>query len=147
LKFEVENLQFQMQQGIVVMATIKSFEEIEVWQKAKRLTSLIYRVSNRSPFAKDFALKEQIRKASSSIMSNIAEGFERSGRKEFIQFLSIAKGSAGEVRSILYVAYDQQYFSKPEFDELFSLTKEIGCMIYGWIQYLKKTRIPGNKFG
>jgi len=110
------------------------------------LTSLIYRISNRGLFAKDFALKGQIRKAGFSIMSNIAEGFERSGRKEFIQFLSIAKGSAGEVRSILYVAFDQEYFSKTEFDELLSLAKEIGCMIYGWIQYLKKTGIPGKKF-
>jgi four helix bundle protein len=128
------------------MSTIKTFEEIEVWQKARRLTSLIYRISNRGLFAKDFALKGQIRKAGFSIMSNIAEGFERSGRKEFIQFLSIAKGSAGEVRSILYVAFDQEYFSKTEFDELLSLAKEIGCMIYGWIQYLKKTGIPGKKF-
>ena len=91
------------------MATFKSFEDIEAWQKARELTVEIYSISKKGPFGKDYALKNQIQRASIAVMSNIAEGFERGGNREFSQFLSIAKGSVGEVRSQLYIALDQEY--------------------------------------
>jgi len=89
------------------MATFNNFEDIEAWQKARQLTKRIYEITKKGALAKDYGLKDQIRRASVSIMSNIAEGFERGGNKEFIQFLSTAKGSSGEVRSQLYVIVDQ----------------------------------------
>ncbi len=85
------------------MSTLKSFEEIESWQKARELTRKVYTVSNQGAFTKDFGLRDQIRRASVSIMSNIAEGFERDGNREFLQFLTVAKGSSGEVRAQLYL--------------------------------------------
>ena len=91
------------------MATFKTFEDIEAWQRSRVLTTSIYKITSQGTFARDFGLRDQIRKASVSIMSNIAEGFERSGTREFIQFLATAKGSAGEVRAQLYVALDQGY--------------------------------------
>lgn len=94
------------------MATFQRFEDIVVWQKSRELTREIYRISKQGPFSKDFGLQDQIRRASMSIMSNIAEGFERSGSGEFMQFLAIAKGSTGEVKSQLYVAIDQEYLDK-----------------------------------
>src|SRR6267142_2803435 len=101
------------------MASFKSFEEIEAWKKSRELTKQIYKLTGVGAFAKDFGLKDQIRRACVSIMSNIAEGFERSGTGEFTQFLAMAKGSAGEVRSQLYVALDQRYLSEGEFAMLF----------------------------
>jgi four helix bundle protein len=97
--------------------TIKYFEDLEVWKEARRLTREIYRLTQDGKFSRDFGLREQIRRAAVSVMSNIAEGFERGGNQEFIQFLYVAKGSCGEVRSQLYVALDQAYVGQPEFDE------------------------------
>ncbi len=128
------------------MATFQSFEDIEAWQKARQLTKEIYEVSNKNLFARDFGLRDQIRRASSSIMSNIAEGFERGGKKEFIQFLSIAKGSAGEVKSHLYIALDQNYINKNSFDKLFSLTDEIVRMVGALLAYLSKSNLKGRKY-
>ncbi len=88
------------------MVTFQTFEDIQVWQKARILTHEIYTISSHGQLGKDFRLREQIRKASVSIISNIAEGFERDGGKKFIQFLAIAKGSVGEVRSRIYIAFD-----------------------------------------
>jgi four helix bundle protein len=85
------------------MATFRRFDEIEAWQKARELTKFVYRISNHGAFAKDFGLRDQIRRASVSIVANIAEGFERDGTAEFIQFLTVAKGSAAEVLSHAYV--------------------------------------------
>ena len=81
------------------MATVKQFEELTIWQKSRELTKAIYAASNRGAFLKDFGLRDQVRRAAVSIMSNIAEGFERDGTGEFLQFLAMAKGSTGEVRS------------------------------------------------
>ncbi|MFQ5602646.1 MAG: four helix bundle protein [bacterium] len=128
------------------MATFKSFEEIECWQKARKLTREIYALTNREAFSKDFGLLDQIRRASVSIMSNIAEGFERNGNREFLQFLAMAKGSTGEVKTQLYVALDQNYINKKTFEHLFALTSEIGSMIGGLMGYLVKTNFKGTKF-
>jgi len=127
------------------MATFRSFEEIDAWQKARVLVSELYSVTDRAPFSKDFGLKDQIRRASISVLSNIAEGFERDGRKEFIQFLSVAKGSAGEVKAQLYVAMDQGYLTQSEFDKVAALVNETGRMIGGLIGYLKQSGIKGSK--
>ena len=128
------------------MATFQKFEDIEAWQRARKLTRETYTVSNENPFSKDFGLRDQIRKASVSIMSNIAEGFERGGTKEFIQFLSIAKGSSGELRSQLYVALDQGYLKEEMFDRLLVTALETSRMISGLINYLRKSKMKGTKY-
>jgi four helix bundle protein len=98
------------------VATFQKFTDIEAWQKARKLTFEIYEVTKRVPFSRDFELRGQVRDASVSVMSNIAEGFDRNGTAEFIHFLSIAKGSAAEVVSQLYVGLDQKYITKEEFE-------------------------------
>jgi len=128
------------------MATFESFEEIEAWQKARGLTRGIYAVSSKGPFSKDFGLRDQIRRASVSIMSNIAEGFERGGTREFIQFLSMAQGSSGEVRSQLYIAVDQGYIDKETFEQLYTLASEASRMITGLMKYLHKSNVKGVKY-
>jgi len=128
------------------MATFKSFEELDAWKEARNLANKIYEISMNARFSKDFALCNQIRKASISIMSNIAEGFERSGNKEFIQFLSIAKGSVGEVRSQLYIARDQKYINQETFDCVFQYTVNVARIISGLISYLKRSNYKGDKF-
>ena len=128
------------------MATFRSFEEIEAWKKARELTNEIYAVTSAGNFAKDFVLRDQIRRASVSIMSNISDSYERGGNKEFIQFLSVAKGSAGEVRSQLYVANDQGYLTMSEFDRLYGLAAEVSQIINGLIGYLKQSELKGIKF-
>jgi four helix bundle protein len=128
------------------MATFRTFEDIEGWKLGRELTREVYRVSSAAPFSKDFALLNQIRRASVSIMSNIAEGFDRDGNKEFINFLTIAKGSAAEVRAQLYVAVDQNYISNDEFETLSELTNSIGRVLAGLIKYLQSSDIKGPKF-
>jgi four helix bundle protein len=128
------------------MATIQSFETLEVWKKARELSQRIYTVTLIEDFSRDFALRNQINRASGSIMDNIAEGFERGGRKEFIQFLSYAKGSAGEVKSQLCRVVDRGYISKEDFEKFEKDILEIGKMIGGLINYLKKTSIEGVKY-
>jgi four helix bundle protein len=128
------------------MSSFKSFEDIEAWQKARVLVREVYGITNDGKFAKDFGLKDQIRRASVSIMSNIAEGLERGGNKEFLQFLFIAKGSAGEVRSQLFVALDQHYVSNEDYQRLMLLANEVSRMIAGLIKYLQSTMLKGTKF-
>jgi len=117
-----------------------------VWQFARVLTQQIYNVTRHGSFSKDYGLRDQIRRASVSIMANIAEGFERGGRKEFLQFLSMAKGSNGELKSHLYVDLDQNYIAQNEFDNLLQETEKIGGKIGGLINYLRKTDIRGSKY-
>lgn len=128
------------------MATLKSFEDIEVWQKARTFAGVIYSITNRGSLKKDFELKNQINKSCGSIMDNIAEGFERGGNREFIMFLSIAKGSAGEVRSQLYRAFDRNHISTEDFENLKSEIEIITRQISGLINYLKNSELKGPKF-
>jgi four helix bundle protein len=128
------------------MSTIERFEEIEAWKRARELTRKVYEVSSTGEFYKDFGLKDQMRRSSVSIMSNIAEGFERDGNKEFVNFLSIAKGSCGEARSQLYVALDQQYISTVQFESVYSGLNETSRLIGGLMKYLKNSDLRGRKF-
>ena len=128
------------------MATFNRFEDIDAWQRSRELTNRIYKITSKGDFARDFGLKDQIRRASVSIMSNIAEGFKRSGTGEFAHFLATAKGSAGEVRSQLYVALDQGYISQVLFDPLIAGVTDISRMLSGLMNYLKKSGLKGTKF-
>jgi len=119
------------------MATIKRFEDIKAWQKSRELVKQIYHLSNsKSKFNKDIGLREQIRRASVSVMSNIAEGFARRRDKEFNRFLSISLGSAAEVQSQLYVAVDQNYLTEKEFSDAYEAVSETARLISGFMQYL-----------
>ncbi len=128
------------------MATITRFEEIEAWKIARELTRDIYRITSSGAFAKDFGLCDQIRRAAVSIMSNIAEGFERDGNKEFCNFLSIAKASSGEVKSQLYIALDQNYISAEDFKAIYDRASENGRVTAGLINYLRQSDLKGIKF-
>ena len=128
------------------MGKIERFEDIVSWQRARELTREIYGCSKVGAFARDFGLRDQIQRASVSTMANIAEGFERGGDKEFIQFLSTSKGSCGEVRSHLYVALDQKYVSQQVFADLYSKADEVGRLIGGFMTYLKEPELRGRKF-
>ena len=112
-------------------AKVSKFEDLRAWQRAHELAVLIYRITEREAFARDFSLKDQIQRASVSVMSNIAEGFERYSRSEFRQFLSIARGSVGEVRSQLHLAQSLGYVSREEFERAYNLCREVGNMIGG----------------
>lgn len=120
------------------MGKFSSFEEINSWQRARLLNKRIYEVTASDDFKIDFDLVRQIRRASVSISSNIAEGFERNTDKEFIHFLYVAKGSAGEVRSQLYLALDLGYIKQEACDELLSEISEISRLLSGFIKYLNK---------
>lgn len=121
------------------MATIQRFEDLSSWKKARVLTRRVYAVSKRGAFAKDFALRDQMRRASLSVMSNIAEGFERETDRDFARFLTIAKASTGEVRCQLYVAFDEGYIDQETFDKLMALISETSRLIAGLIRYLRKS--------
>ena len=128
------------------MATFQRFEDIQAWQEARTLTKAVYHVTLNTNFKSDFALRDQIRRASISIMSNISEGFGRGGNKEFLQFLSIAKGSASELQAQLYIALDQDYLNKSEFDKLYTQSQLVNRLLGGLIEYLKKTPMKGAKY-
>ena len=121
------------------MGKFESFEEIKSWQKARAFNRRLYEVTDNQSFKKDIDLTRQIRRASISISSNIAEGFERNSDREFIYFLYIAKASAGEVRSQLYLALDLNYISTLDFEELFNEVSDISKLISGFIKYLTKS--------
>jgi four helix bundle protein len=120
------------------MASVKKFEELEVWQHARKLVREVYRVSGSGHFSRDFGLRDQLRRASISILSNIAEGFERAGNKEFSHFLYMAKGSAGELRAQLYVALDLNYFSTEDFRNLSTSSETIARQLSAFIKYLQR---------
>ncbi len=125
---------------------VKIFEDVEIWKDARRLTQAVYRLTITERFSKDFGLRDQIRRAAVSIMSNIAEGYERGGNQEFTQFLYVAKGSCGEVRSQLYVALDQGYAEQKQTDELMKSFKRLSSMISNLITYLRNSGMQGEKF-
>ena len=128
------------------MATITKFEDIEAWQKGRELKQVLYRHSKHGEFAKDFALRDQIRRAAMSVTANIAEGFERGGNRELIQFLSTSKGSCGEVQDHLYTAIDEHYLTKEEFEKLYAQAAEVARLIGGFMKYLQNSEIRGAKF-
>ena len=116
---------------------IERFEDIQGWQEARNLTKKIYELTNRLPFKRDQGLRRQIQEASVSIMANIAEGFDRQAKREFIKFLYYASGSGSEVQSHLYVALDQKYISETEFQETYKQVRKTKSLINGFIKYLK----------
>ena len=129
------------------MATVKSFEDLEAWQLARALVvEKIYDATATGPFGKDFGLRNQIRRAAVSIASNIGEGFERDGEREFIQFLSQAKGSCGEVRTQLRIARDLGYLTEDTFRRLREGATRTGETIFGLVRYLKHSSFRGKKF-
>jgi four helix bundle protein len=122
------------------MGKIERFEDIQAWQKARELNRNIYNITKNSHFSKDFSLRDQIRRASVSIMANIAEGFGRRSKKEFSNFLNMSHGSAAEIQCHLYVALDQNYINKNDFQELYDKVAEVSKMIQGFMNYLSKLK-------
>jgi four helix bundle protein len=125
---------------------VKNFEDLNVWKQARQLTQEVYRLTKTEKFLKDFGLRDQIRRAAISVMSNIAEGFERGGNQEFVQFLYVAKASCGEVRSQLYVALDQGYATANDSEKLLQLFRRLSGMISNLITYLRESDMKGEKF-
>jgi four helix bundle protein len=125
---------------------IQRFEDLEAWKTARLITREVYGFTRRGEFARDFGLRDQICRSSVSIMANIAEGFERDGDKEFLNFLSIAKGSAGETRSLLFVALDQSYISTEQFESITARLIECSRMIAGLAKYLRQSDLKGAKY-
>ncbi len=128
------------------MAKFEKFEDIEAWQICRALMKSIYEVTSRNEFARDFPLRDQIRKAAISALSNIAEGFERGGDKEFRQFLSVAKGSIGEMKAQLYAAFDAGYLKDEKFQDLMEMADHAARKIGSLMQYLASSEYKGVKF-
>jgi four helix bundle protein len=128
------------------MATIMRFEEIISWQKARVLNNILGKYIDSGKFKNSYKLINQIEGSAGSIMDNIAEGFERSGNREFVQFLYISKGSCGEFRSQLYRALDRNYLSQKEFDELYNLSMEVITLLQKFINYLEQSELKGTKY-
>jgi len=120
------------------MATFRRFEDIQAWQKARTVTQYVYRITGDGRFAKDYGLRDQIRRASVSIMANIAEGFARRSDKDFAYFLNISRSSAAEVQSHLYVALDQEYVNEIDFNEIYNGIEETSKMIFALAKHLAK---------
>ena len=128
------------------MASVKDFEELAIFQKARELSKKIYPVTNREVFKSDYRFVQQIRAAAGSIMDNIAEGFERTGNKEFLNFLYIAKGSCGEVRSQLIRANDIGYLTPEEYEELYTECRKLSAGIMNFIKEVRTSEYTGAKF-
>ncbi len=128
------------------MATFKRFEEIVSWQKARELNKIIGKHIDSGKFKRSYKLIDQIERSGGSIMDNIAEGFERGGNREFLQFLYISKGSCGEFRSQLYRAVDREYLSQAEFDELYNMAMEVIILLQKLINYLEQSELKGVKY-
>lgn len=128
------------------MATIKAFEDLDIWQKAREICKAVWIMMEETTLSKDYGLKNQMNTSSGSIMDNIAEGFERNGNREFIQFLSISKASCGELRSQLCRAHDRKHINEEQFKVLKEQTITESKMISSFITYLVNTEIKGSKF-
>ncbi|MEW6297095.1 MAG: four helix bundle protein [Thermodesulfobacteriota bacterium] len=120
------------------MATLRRFEDLQAWQKARELVRTIYQISAHGDLSKDYGLKDQLCRAAVSVMSNIAEGFARPSERDFMRFLAIAKASAIEVQSLLYVAWDVGYIDKTKFEHLYAAAEETVAPIGGFTSYLRK---------
>jgi four helix bundle protein len=118
------------------MPTFKRFEDIQAWQKAREVTSLVYSITRKGEFGRDFGLRDQIRRSSVSIMANIAEGFARRSDKDFANFLNISRSSTAEVQSHLYVALDQDYIDQADFEAVYNKLEEISRMIFALVKHL-----------
>lgn len=127
------------------MPTVERFENLRVWQEAREVVGIVYRLTAKFPSSERYGLASQIQRAAVSTMSNIAEGFERGTTKEFIIFLYIAKGSNGEVRSQAYAALDLGYISQAECDDLLRRCEKLSRRLYSFIEYLKRTPFKGSK--
>ena len=125
---------------------VEKFEDLEIWQEARVLCKRVFEITLLDPFCHDFKFRDQIRSSSGSVMDNIAEGFEREGNKEFVQFLSVAKGSCGEVRSQSYRSFDYQYINQDTLDDLINQTTNLSKKISSLMIYLKKSEFKGSKF-
>lgn len=125
---------------------MKNFEDLNVWKQARQLTQEVYRLTKTEKFRQDFGLRDQIQRATISVMSNIAEGFERGGNQEFVQFLYVAKASCGEVRSQLYVVLDQGYATANDSEKSLQLFRRLSGMISNLITYLRESDMKGEKF-
>ena len=128
------------------MSTFNKFEDIIAWQKARELCRFVNILTEKQNFSRDFKLISQIKGSSGSAMDNIAEGFERGGNKEFIQFLFISKGSVGETRSQLYRALDNNYITEKDFTSAYDLANEVGKLVGGLINHLKTSDLKGDKY-
>ena len=128
------------------MATIRRFEDLKAWQKARKFAHSVFKLYQHEPFSKDYKLVNQINGSSGSVMDNIAEGFDRNGSKEFIQFLTIATASLSESKSQLYRALDREYITVQVFEEIQSDASELGKIIGGLVKYLQNTDYKGTKF-
>ena len=127
------------------MATIKRFEDLDMWRLSRELCKRIGELIDNGIFKHNFRLIGQIEGSSGSVMDNIAEGFERGTRREFIQFLGYSKGSCGELRGQLYRMLDRNYINKEQFDEFYSMAVRISTMLQKFIRYLQKTKIEGER--
>jgi len=128
------------------MSTIKKFEEITAWQVARELAQAVYALTRSGQLSKDFGMRDQLQRAAVSVGSNIAEGFERNGNKEFAKFLWIAKGSAGEVASQLYTALDAGYITQEQFDEVYNLARRCSYLTYKFILSLRTSSVTGERY-
>lgn len=128
------------------MATVTKFEELDVWQKARLLENKVFELTTSGKLSRDFSLKDQINRSSGSVMDNIAEGFGRGSKNEFVQFLSIARGSLAEVQSQLHRCLDREYISQEISDTHYLLAEEVAKMLTAFIHYLNKSDIRGDKF-
>ena len=128
------------------MLKAKRFESLKVFSDARDLVKIIYRLCSKGPLARDFALSDQLRRAAISIVSNISEGFERGGDKEFNRYLSMAKGSAGEIRAQLYLCFDLGYLPEEEVKVLIEKVEEISRQLFGLMRYVKRSGFEGTRF-
>ena len=128
------------------MPTIERFEDLQCWQAGRQLKRTVYQFTRKTDFASDFALVSQIRRSAQSVTANIAEGFEREGNREFLQFLSQAKGSVGEVKDHLYTALDQGYIAPEDFNGSYAMAEDVTRLVGGFMSYLRRCEVSGSKF-
>ncbi|MEJ7611134.1 MAG: four helix bundle protein, partial [Ferruginibacter sp.] len=149
-RFKVQGSRFKVQGFLIpklpLMSTISKFEDLEIWQLARHQANSLFQIYSSGSFSKDYELRNQISRSSGSVMDNISEGFERGGNKEFINFLLIAKGSNGEVRSQLYRAADRKHIDDKSFSELINKCQQLSRQITALIKYLKTSDQKGFRY-